>query len=69
MACKIHTYLLLEYNAVARYMEHIVGCWSEGVCWLQGRGLWLRWFTPFLGYAPAYTQQLCANTWIIVMVL
>ena len=41
----------------------------RGACWPQGRGLWLRWFTPLLGYAPAYTQQLCTNTWIIVMVL
>ena len=41
----------------------------RGVCWPQGRGLWLRWFTPLLGYAPAYTQQLSANTWLIVMAL
>ena len=31
MACKIHTYLLLEYSAVARYMEHLSSVGQRGL--------------------------------------
>ena len=58
-------YLRLEYSSVARAIEHLfVGRWPL----LSSReGLWLCCPTSLLGYASAYTQQLCANTWIIVI--
>ena len=61
MACKIHTYLLLEYSAVARSIEHFVGCWSEGPAGLKGVG-YGSVGSPLSLATPLHTHNSCART-------
>ena len=65
-------YLRLEYSSVARAIELsiFVGHWPEGPAVLKGGAMApLARLSPWLRLCTHYTQQLCANTWIIVILL